>query len=348
MQVGAARQAAGSDAGSATPPVFDESTAKAADAAADAADAAAAVAAAPEDDASEAPLPLAQRSVDYWLLAWYGVFLFTVLWTDLHNFSASLRTAVQWGGRSWAVRDLERLVMAEGGSLIFPPRVLSYFYFRWARTADPLLFQNPIWWQCIEWVNLLCLMPFSAWALFAFARGDNSVRLPAIIVSAFTFYSLILCIGSSLFGDEEDKVSKQKTIFFFIYVPCACPTARRTRERARARACVVALRTSACSRCARARVRARAPARGASPPRPAPPTSLAAPSDLLFPCIVVARLWRERPFSRPLAPGVDLALKAAASVVFASFAAAGVAWYFTCESETRGDVIDARCPKCKD
>jgi hypothetical protein len=95
-----------------------------------------------------------------------------------------------------------------------------------------------------------------------------------------------------------------------------------------------------------------APHRLASPrlasPRPAPPPSLAARVDLLFPCIVVARLWRERPFSRPLAPGVDLALKAAASVVFASFAAAGVAWYFTCESETRGDVIDARCPKCKD
>ena len=80
----------------------------------------------------------------------------------------------------------------------------------------------------------------------------------------------------------------------------------------------------------------------------ASPIPLPLRADLLFPCIVVARLWRERPFSRPLAPGLDLALKVSASVVFASFAAAGVAWYFTCESQTRGDVIDARCPKCKD
>ena len=245
-----------------------------------------------EDD--EAPLPLEQRSVDYWLLAWYAIFWFTVVWTDLHNFTASFRTALGWwpradGSRGWTVKDLEKFVMEDGQSLLVPPHFLSYYYFRWARTADPLLFQNPIWWQCIEWVNLLCLMPFSLWALRAFWRGDNSVRLPAIIVSSFTFYSLILCIGSSLFGDEPDKVSKQKTIFFFIYVPY-----------------------------------------------------------LLFPAIVVARLWRERPFSRPLPPALDAALKVAASVVFASFAAAGVAWYFTCESQTAGGVIDTRCAKCAD
>jgi len=169
--------------------------------------------------APPAPLPLAQRPVDRLLVAWYCVFLFTVLWTDLHNFSASLRTAVQWGARSWAVSDLEQLVMRDGGSLVFPPRWLSYYYFRWARTADPLLYQNPIWWQCIEWVNLLCLMPFAALAIPAFARGDNRVALPAVVVSSFTFYSLILCIGASLFGDEPGKVSPQKGIFFFIYVP---------------------------------------------------------------------------------------------------------------------------------
>ncbi len=52
--------------------------------------------------------------------------------------------------------------------------------------------------QCIEWVNLLCLTPFAFVAILGFLRGWNWMRLPAIIVSAFTFYSLILCIGTTL------------------------------------------------------------------------------------------------------------------------------------------------------
>lgn len=52
--------------------------------------------------------------------------------------------------------------------------------------------------QCIEWVNLLCLTPFAFVAVVGFLRGWNWMRLPAIIVSSFTFYSLILCIGTTL------------------------------------------------------------------------------------------------------------------------------------------------------
>lgn len=231
-------------------------------------------------------LPLSNRSIDYWLLAWYGVFWFTVVWTDLHNFSASLRTAVQWEGKNWSVQDLERHVMDEGKSLYIPPRFLSYLYFRWARTADPLLYQNPIWWQCIEWVNLLCLMPFSLVALRAFYVGNNNIRLPAIIVSSFTFYSLILCIGSSLFGDEPSKVSANPEIFFFIYVPY-----------------------------------------------------------MLFPMIVVARLWEEKPFSRKLHASVDFTLKALCALIFSSFGAAGIAWYLKCEAGTKEQNLKA-CPLC--
>jgi hypothetical protein len=82
------------------------------------------------------------------------------MFTDLHNFTASYRGV--------EVKDLEGR-----DDMHWPPKILSWLYFRWARTVDPLLYENPIWWQCIEWVNLLCLMPFSIAAMYAFTRGNE-------------------------------------------------------------------------------------------------------------------------------------------------------------------------------
>lgn len=201
------------------------------------------------------PLKLSQRSIDYLLLVWYAVFWFTVTWTDLHNFTASLLGV--------EVKDLEHM------TLVYPPKWLSDFYFKWARTVDPLLYQNPVWWQCIEWVNLLCLMPFSVVALYAFAVGARWIRLPAIIVSSFTFYSLIMCIGTTLFGPER---SANPVMFFWIYVPY-----------------------------------------------------------LIFPAIVVARVWPDEPFSKPLPARLDAVLKFASTATFAMFLSYVIKWFVTYE-----------------
>ena len=133
---------------------------------------------------SSAPLPLEERSVDALLALWFVLFAFSTSFTDLHNFTASVR-----GVEVSALR---------GASLTWPPPALTELYFRWAETVDPLLYQNPVWWQCIEWVNMLCLTPFALVAPFAFWRGAAWVRMPAVVVSAFTLYSLILCIGTTL------------------------------------------------------------------------------------------------------------------------------------------------------
>lgn len=82
--------------------------------------------------------------------------------------------------------------------LPYPPKVLTDIYFKWGRTVDPLLFLNPMWWQCIEWINLLCLTPFSFAAIYGFWAGADWVRVPAIVISSFTPYSLVLCMGSTM------------------------------------------------------------------------------------------------------------------------------------------------------
>jgi hypothetical protein len=71
-------------------------------------------------------------------------------------------------------------------------------YFKWARTVDPLLYDNPPFWQAIEWVNMLVLTPFALLAVPALLAGRGWVRMPAVVVSSFTHYSLILCMGATL------------------------------------------------------------------------------------------------------------------------------------------------------
>jgi hypothetical protein len=120
----------------------------------------------------------------------------------MHNFTASVRGV--------EVADLEH------ADLLYPPKELTRLYFRWARTVDPLLYQNPPFWQVIEWVNLCLMMPFSVVAMCAFWAGAPWIRVPAIVVSAFTLYSLLLCMGTTLFfnGGPPDP-----SMFGCIYVP---------------------------------------------------------------------------------------------------------------------------------
>lgn len=66
--------------------------------------------------ASGASLPLWRRSVDLLFAVWWIIYLFTVTFTDLHNFMAVLRGV--------KIPELETM------DLPYPPKVLTKIYFR--------------------------------------------------------------------------------------------------------------------------------------------------------------------------------------------------------------------------
>eukprot|EP00762_Andalucia_godoyi_P003656 ANDGO_00642.mRNA.1 hypothetical protein NAEGRDRAFT_80368 len=152
--------------------------------------------------ASTQALPLSQRLSDLFLSFYFLMFLFTVTFTDLHNFTASYLGV-----------DIPQL---ETMDLVYPPKFLTNLYFKWARTVDPLLYENPMFWQVMEWVNLLCLMPFSAVAIFGFLKGWNRLRNFTLITQSFTFYSLLICIGCTLFGPNK---TPDVPMFIAVYIP---------------------------------------------------------------------------------------------------------------------------------
>lgn len=62
---------------------------------------------------------------------------------------------------------------------------------------------------------------------------------------------------------------------------------------------------------------------------------------LIFPAVVVARVWRDKPFSRPLPATLDTVLQAVSAATFALFFGAGIYWALKCEIPANGD---ANCP----
>jgi hypothetical protein len=199
----------------------------------------------------DSAIPLSQRMVDLLFSQWYLIYLFTVTFTDLHNFTASYLGV--------EVKDLEHM------DLVYPPKFLTNLYFKWARTVDPLLYNNPMWWQVMEWVNLLVLAPFSLFAIVGFLRGWNWMRMPAIITSSFTFYSLLLCIGCALYGETPTPDSM---MFVAIYVPY-----------------------------------------------------------LIFPALVVMRMWSEKPFNKAQGWLMSIFLTVSCLATYALFGAYTIKWF---------------------
>jgi len=151
----------------------------------------------------DAIVPIWRRPSDLLYVLWYFNFFFSVTFTDIHNFTASFM--------GLEVHELENRV-----NMVWPPRVLTDLYFKWARTVDPLLYENPMWWQVMEWINLLTLMPYSFLAMYGFIRGSNWLRMPGIITNSWTWYSLMLCIFATLYGHNR---TQDVPMFLAIYVP---------------------------------------------------------------------------------------------------------------------------------
>lgn len=105
----------------------------------------------------------------------------------------------------------------------YPPKFLTDLYFKWARTVDPLLYENPMWWQAIEWVNLLVLTPYALLAVIGFPLGWRWLRNPGMIVSSFTAYSLAAIIPATLYvrGVPHAGASLPTSLAFHIHHPPA-------------------------------------------------------------------------------------------------------------------------------
>jgi hypothetical protein len=93
-----------------------------------------------------------------------------------------------------------------GSSPLQQPRVVAGMHLLWICSTLMRQVTYAITYlllQAIEWMNLCILTPAALLFPYFLLRGNESVRIPAIVVSAFTTYSLVICIGATLFGPDK-------------------------------------------------------------------------------------------------------------------------------------------------
>ncbi len=63
-----------------------------------------------------------------------------------------------------------------------------------------LLLARPIWWRATIWIDLLCFGPFYAAAIYAFTRGREWIRVPALLWAAVMMTNVTIILSEEAFG----------------------------------------------------------------------------------------------------------------------------------------------------
>ena len=101
------------------------------------------------------------------------------------------------------VVSLEQVVIADPSRFeppLWPPERLLALVHWWERSFDPLLLARPAWYRATIWLDVLAFGPFYAVAIYAFARGRDWIRLPAVIWAAMLFTNVFIILFDELKG----------------------------------------------------------------------------------------------------------------------------------------------------
>jgi hypothetical protein len=120
-------------------------------------------------------------------------------WTDLFFV---LFFAVNAGFITYVV-DLEQLVIADPHHFrypVWPPRPLVDLVHSYGGTYDPLLMARPAFWRMTIWIDAVFFGPFYLFAIYAFVRGRDWIRLPALVWSGTITANVLIILMEERYG----------------------------------------------------------------------------------------------------------------------------------------------------
>jgi hypothetical protein len=126
-------------------------------------------------------IPLSQRRIDIVLVAFFFINLLFV---------------------SYLI-DTEQLVIANPAHFtypIWPPRPMIDAVHWWGNNFDPLLMARPVFFKVTIWLDNLLYGPFYLFAIYAYIKGKEWIRLPSIIYAVSMMSGVIMILSEEAFG----------------------------------------------------------------------------------------------------------------------------------------------------
>jgi emopamil binding protein len=99
--------------------------------------------------------------------------------------------------------DMEQLVIVDPTSFTYPwwpPRSIIDAIHWWGRSFDPALMAREPWWRATIWLDVLGFGPFYAFALYAFVKGRNWIRVPTFVWAGVMFANVTIILFEELRG----------------------------------------------------------------------------------------------------------------------------------------------------
>jgi hypothetical protein len=99
--------------------------------------------------------------------------------------------------------DIEQIVIPDASHFTYPawpPRAIVDLGHWWGQTVDLLLFARPAWWRATIWIDALLFGPYYAFAIFAFIKGRNWIRMPSVIYASVMLTNVTIILSEEIWG----------------------------------------------------------------------------------------------------------------------------------------------------
>ncbi|MDH3201122.1 MAG: DUF2781 domain-containing protein [Myxococcales bacterium] len=137
-------------------------------------------------------MPLRHRPFDAFLVFWFCLFaVSSLVYEQFIVFNVDLSATTDVFGRSW------------------------YWY---ARSIDPIFLDTPLWLRVMCAIDAYLFGPFYLVLIYAFVRGRNWVRVPALLYGAAIVYSTVVYFGYE-FLDETNRANADLLGVFVVNIP---------------------------------------------------------------------------------------------------------------------------------
>ena len=126
-------------------------------------------------------IPLAERRLDFAFIVFFAINLGFITY----------------------VVDIEQLTIADANHFtypLWPPHIFVDLIHWYGRNFDPPLMAREPWWRATIWIDVLGFGPFYAFAIYAFIKGRNWIRLPSLLWAAVMVTNVTVILFEEFLG----------------------------------------------------------------------------------------------------------------------------------------------------